>query len=193
MKIERRPAPLWATWGLFAAWLVHDIEETLTIPGWTTQEHHTFRDRRLPVPPISKEQVRVTIGLAGVLVATAAERGRRSGGRSRLYQWSLAAFGWHGAVHIANSVVTQGYSPGVATVAPVVVPFYLAAHRALSARQIAIPNRDAAAGVATVFIATLAVAHGIGRIATRHAPPSPTAFKDIDLMNRPRLPEQGEN
>ena len=24
----------WATWGLFLAWLLHDIEELLTMPGW---------------------------------------------------------------------------------------------------------------------------------------------------------------
>ncbi|GAB3131441.1 hypothetical protein GCM10027289_17630 [Tsukamurella serpentis] len=162
VNIEGAPAPLWATWGLFAAWLVHDFEEVLTMPGWTAREHYTFGHRRLSVPPMSTTQARVAIGVAGVLVATAAECGRRSGGRSRLYQWSLTAFGWHGAVHIANSVVTRGYSPGVATVLPVVIPFYLAANKALSVRGIAVPNRAAGAGAA--LVATLGVAHGIARI-----------------------------
>ena len=166
---QTAPAPLWSTWGLFAAWLVHDIEEALTMPAWTSRQPSTFGGRRLPIPELSPLQVRVAIGTAGFLVAVASEVGRRSGGRSRFYQTGLAAFGWHSVTHLATSVVTRGYSPGVATVMPVVVPFSVAARRALKNCGIAIPDRDLAAGAVTTFVATLAVSHGMGHLIGRHS------------------------
>ena len=62
-----------ATGGLFHSWLVHDLEEPATMPGWT----HPAMDR-IPLLPedvrrngLSREQVNLGIGAMGVLMAAA--------------------------------------------------------------------------------------------------------------------------
>jgi hypothetical protein len=90
----------------------------------------------------------VAVGLMGVLIAAAAADGARTGGRSGLYQAALAGFGAHAAGHVAASVVTGGYTPGVLTAPTVVAPFAWWARRAL---------RSAGVEPAPVTPATLAL------------------------------------
>lgn len=68
-----------ATGGLFLSWLVHDLEEPATMPGWT----HPAMDR-IPLLPedvrrngVSREQVNLGIGAMGVLMAAALVEGYR--------------------------------------------------------------------------------------------------------------------
>src|ERR687883_15701 len=76
------------TLGLFVAWALHDLEELLTMPGWSRGSVPKFRERFPRVPrrawqvlEVSPAQAAVAIGLVGMLVAGAAADGVRSGGR----------------------------------------------------------------------------------------------------------------
>jgi hypothetical protein len=126
MNSERIPL---ATAGLFVAWLIHDLEELVTM-GDTSRILLQKLPDWMPVPDSTRQQGFTTRYLAtgiatiGLIVAAAAVRGHRTQGRSAFYQNTLLAFGLHGLGHLALSVLTRGYSSGVATV-PVVVLFFL--------------------------------------------------------------------
>lgn len=159
-------APLWTTWGLFGAWFAHDLEEVFTMSAWSKQPHH-IAGIQLPIPSISPLNTCASIGSMGVLVALASEMGRRSGGRSRIYQAALMAFGWHSVSHIAASVVLREYTPGSLTALPIVLPFYVAARRSLKSQGIAIPSWKLAPLALTLAVGSLAIAHGIGHVIDR--------------------------
>jgi hypothetical protein len=119
-----------ASWGLFVAWLLHDIEELVTLPGWAGRNRERLR-RRFPRVPdrvwtvvdSSRVQVYLAVALVGVVILAAAWDGGRSGGRSVFYQIVLAAFGFHGLVHLGQSALVRGYTPGVVTAPVIVLPF----------------------------------------------------------------------
>ena len=84
---RRTTVPRAATLGLFAAWVVHDLEEPPTMAAWTRRQA-----RRLPwARPMSQAHVNVAIALMGVVVAAGAVAGARTGGRSGFYQAVLAS------------------------------------------------------------------------------------------------------
>ena len=124
-----------ATGGLFFSWLVHDLEELATMPGWT---HPAFD--AIPFLPedirrhgCSREHVYLGIGLMGVLMAAASMDGYRTRGRSPFYQAALYGYGMHTFSHLATAALARRYTPGVATALPVVLPFWILAKRALRA------------------------------------------------------------
>src|SRR5437879_389712 len=118
------------TWGLLAAWAVHDSEEWVTMGGWLERARPRLR-RRFPWVPervwdrmrVGPGQARVAIAGMGVVMAAAAAAGARSGGRSRFYQAALAGFGLHAGGHVVQAVVSGGYTPGVVTAPLVAAPF----------------------------------------------------------------------
>ncbi len=125
------------TLGLFAAWLANDLEEWFTIgpwsrrharPDWSAARWTGLKWLRTGV---SDAEVHAGITIIGALVASAAIIGARTGGRSRFFQASLAAFGLHGFGHLALSATFRGYTPGVATSPTVVIPYSAWAWRAL--------------------------------------------------------------
>jgi hypothetical protein len=127
------------TWGLVAAWALHDVEEVLAIPRWLDRAGPRLR-RRFPAVPESVWQrlapdqthTAVAIALMGGVVAAAAVAGDRTNGRSSFFQAALLGFGAHAVVpHLAGAVLTGGYTPGLATTPTVVVPFSGWAHRQL--------------------------------------------------------------
>lgn len=126
----RRPVPLTVTAGLFVAWLLHDLEELATLPGWAGRHREQLR-RTLPGVPastwdrldVSRRHTTAAIGLMGVLVAAASADGVWTGGRSTVYQAFLDGFGWHALSHLAQSAVTRTYTPGVLTSPVIVAPF----------------------------------------------------------------------
>lgn len=111
------------TWGLLAAWAVHDLEELATMARWTRRQAH--------VPTTTTPHAAVAIGLVGAVVAAAAADGARTGGRSPFFQAVLTGFGLHAGTHLAGSAVFRGYTPGVLTAPTVVAPFTLWALRQL--------------------------------------------------------------
>lgn len=109
--------------------------------GPWSRRHGAQLARRLPVPApvwlregMSETHVRVSIAVMGVLVWSLAERGRITGGRSRLFQAGLLAFGAHGFTHLASTVAWRGYTPGVLTAPTVVIPCSWYAVRELRSR-----------------------------------------------------------
>ncbi|MGW9642941.1 HXXEE domain-containing protein [Streptomyces albidoflavus] len=130
--------PAWVTLGLLGAWALHDVEELLAMRHWPARVPE-LRERFPQVPDrLWREMAEVDVrrfGLAmagvGLVVGAAAVEGRRTGGRSAAYQSVLDGFGLHGLVHLAQSALVRGYTPGVATTPLLVLPFTLAARTRL--------------------------------------------------------------
>ncbi|NUS08861.1 MAG: HXXEE domain-containing protein [Nonomuraea sp.] len=155
------------TWGLLAAWAVHDAEELATMAGWTRRARPEL-ERRFPGVPwerleASQAQVNVAIGLMGGVIAGASALGARTGGRSPAFQAVLAGFGLHGVVHLAQAAAVRGYTPGAVTAPVVVLPFSVWAWRRLRREGVtAAPGRAGAFGLAAfplVAVGVHAVAH----------------------------------
>lgn len=113
-----RRVSAFVTWGLFAAWVIHHIEELAPTarPGEDTRP--SAEPRLPPVPSIALGSI---VSAAGV--AAAAADGARTGGHSRFYQAVLSAFGAHSAFHLTAAAAKGGYVPGVITASTVVAPF----------------------------------------------------------------------
>lgn len=144
------------TWGLLAAWVVHDLEELVTMARWTRRHRH--------VPTTTTPEAAIAIGVVGVVVAAAAADGARTDGRSRFFQSVLAGFGLHAVTHVASSAVFRSYTPGVLTAPTVVAPFSLWAFRRLS--RAGIPAKPSSRALLW-FPVIVVGAHGIARLAMR--------------------------
>jgi hypothetical protein len=169
--MNRNRIPL-ATAGLLVAWMVHDLEELLTmsetsrtllqqLPDWT------------PVPASIRQHGLTTRYLAtgiatiGLIVGAAAVRGYRTQGRSVFYQNTLFAFGLHGFGHLVLSLMTRGYTSGVAT-APTVVLFWLWATQAL--QRAGVPNRRSLPAAIALLAGSLTIGHLTAYILTGNQP-----------------------
>ncbi|MEU0570066.1 HXXEE domain-containing protein [Nonomuraea sp. NPDC005983] len=176
--MEKVPATV--TWGLLAAWAVHDAEELATMARWTRTARPRLEQRYPTVPwerfELSQKQVNVALGLMAGVMAGASALGARSGGRSPLFQSVLAAFGVHGAVHLAQAAVWRGYTPGVLTAPVVVIPFSVWAWRRLKAAGV--PTRTGPTTLASLaaFPLVTGAVHALARILAtprRHRPKHP--------------------
>jgi len=169
--MNRNRIPL-ATAGLFVAWMVHDLEELLTMSDTSRTLVQQLPDW-MPVPGSIREQGLTTRYLAtgiatiGLIVAAAAVRGYRAQGRSAFYQNTLLAFGLHGLGHLAASLLTWGYTSGVVT-APMVVVFWLWATRALE--EAGVTSRRCLPAAIALLAGSLAVGHFTAYLLTRNQP-----------------------
>jgi Protein of unknown function with HXXEE motif len=169
--MNRNRIPL-ATAGLLVAWMMHDLEELLTMSDTSRTLVQQLPDW-MPVPGSIREQGLTTRYLAtgiatiGLIVATAAVRGYRTQGRSAFYQNTLLAFGLHGLGHIAASLLTWGYTSGVAT-APMAVVFWLWATCALE--QAGVTNRRSLPAAIALLAGSLAVGHLTAYLLTGNQP-----------------------
>jgi Protein of unknown function with HXXEE motif len=169
--MNRNRIPL-ATAGLLVAWLTHDLEELLTmsdtsralaqqLPDWmpvsASMRQHGLTERYLATG----------IATIGLIVAAAAVRGYRTQGRSVFYQNTLFAFGLHGFGHLVLSLMTRGYTSGVAT-APTVVLFWLWATQAL--QRAGVPNRRSLPAAIAVLAGSLTIGHLTAYILTGNQP-----------------------
>ncbi|CAM5428560.1 HXXEE domain-containing protein [Streptomyces pseudogriseolus] len=160
------------TWGLLGAWVVHDLEELVTVPGWSRRNVPELRKRFPRVPErvwrraetMDAAEFAAAVGVMGVLVGAASAAGRLTGGRSGFYQGALTGFGLHGVTHMAQAVAVRGYTPGSVTSLLVVVPFTLWARGRLRRAGVLRPARprDAVAGLAAAGAAT-AASHVVAR------------------------------
>ena len=170
------PLPRSVTWGLLAAWAVHDAEELWTMAGWADRARPRL-ERTLPGVParfwdglsVSRPHAAVAIGLVGAFVGAAAARGARTGGASPLFQATLAGFGWHAVPHAASAVVTRGYTPGVLTAPTVVAPFAVWAWSRLRGAGVPVAPvpRSAALLGPVVVVGAHVAASGLLRFAER--------------------------
>jgi Protein of unknown function with HXXEE motif len=162
-----------ATAGLFVAWMVHDLEELMTMSANSRALIPRLPDW-IPVPAsvrgrgLTARHVATGIFAVGLLMAGESVRGYRTRGRSALYQNALLAFGLHGLGHIGMSVLARGYTSGVATSPTIVVPFWLWATRALE--QAGVPNRRSVPAAIATFAGCLAGGHLIAYLVTRNQP-----------------------
>ncbi|MEV8453562.1 HXXEE domain-containing protein [Streptomyces sp. NPDC052095] len=168
--MERETVSKAVTWGLLAAWAVHDLEELATMARWARAARPVLRERfpRLPETvlermEVSQREAGVAIGLMGGLVAAAAADGARTGGRSRFFRAALVGFGAHGGVHLAQSVVYRGYTPGVVTAPVVVVPYTVWALRRLRAAGVGSGGARTGAAALVLLPAALGGVHALAR------------------------------
>jgi len=173
MSCQSGHLPHTATWGLLGAWALHDLEELVMIPGWSRRARPRL-ERALPWVPsrvwdtldVPPGHSATAIGLMGLVVAAAAADGARTNGRSGFYQTTLIGFGLHSLTHVAQSVATRGYTPGVVTAPLVVAPFSLWAWRRL--RRSGVPLAQGGGSSAVLaFPATLAAVHGLAHVLTK--------------------------
>jgi hypothetical protein len=170
-----------ATWGLFVAWLLHDAEELVTMPHWARRNEDRLRRRFPRIPPrvwqridVSRAQTNLAIAIVGAIVLAAAWDGARTGGRSALYQIALAAFGAHALLHLGQSALVRGYTPGVLTAPVIVLPFSLWAWSILPSHAV-----EGAQAVLAIVLIPLVVggshglAHAILRVAGAAHPRRP--------------------
>ncbi|RDG36698.1 HXXEE domain-containing protein [Streptomyces corynorhini] len=175
------------TWGLLAAFAVHDLEELATLPGWAAAQVDRLRESHPRVPESVWSAMTVTpghaataIGLMGLVVGAASADGARTGGRSPFFQTVLAGFGLHAVSHVAQSAGLGRYTPGVVTAPLVVAPFSLWAWRELR-RGGVLGEADARTTVAAAMLFPLgilgvhAAAFGVRRLARRAGPRRPAA------------------
>ncbi|SEL17879.1 HXXEE domain-containing protein [Nonomuraea pusilla] len=160
------------TWGLLAAWAVHDAEELATMAGWARRARPRL-ERLFPQVPwqrleVSQRQVTTAIALMGGVMAGASALGARTGGRSPVFQAALAGFGAHGVVHLAQAAVTRGYTPGVVTSPLVVIPFSLWAWRRLRESGVAVGAGGATAAGLAALPAVVAGVHVLAHALSGH-------------------------
>jgi hypothetical protein len=159
-----------ATAGLFAAWIVHDLEELTTMSA-NSRALVKRLPKWAPVPASVRQrgltQRYLTTGVraVGVIMAAASLRTR---GRSPFYQNALLAFGLHGLGHVGASVLARGYTSGVATAPTVVVPFWLWATRALG--QAGVPNRSSVPAAMRFLAGAVASGHLTAYLVTKNQP-----------------------
>ncbi|MFE7774815.1 HXXEE domain-containing protein [Streptomyces sp. NPDC057445] len=160
------------TYGLLAAWALHDAEELATGPQWIRENVPVLR-KRFPDAPerlwramesVDEREFAVAVGAMATIVGAAAVAGHRSGGRSGFYQGALNGFGLHGLVHLAQAAAVRGYTPGSATSPLIVVPFTLWARGRLRRAGVLRPTRgrDVLTGLAMAAGATI-VSHAVAR------------------------------
>ncbi|MET9294518.1 HXXEE domain-containing protein [Streptomyces sp. NPDC003077] len=160
------------TYGLLAAWALHDAEEVACGPRWLRAHLPALRERFPDVPErvwrvledVDEREFGYAVAVMGVIVAAAAAHGHRTGGRSALFQGALDGFGLHGLMHLAQAAAVRGYTPGSATSPVVVIPFALWARARLRRAGVLRPTtaRGAVGGLAAAG-AAMVVSHGVGR------------------------------
>ncbi|MEV6506247.1 HXXEE domain-containing protein [Streptomyces sp. NPDC051642] len=180
-----RAVEVGVTFGLLAAWAVHDREEVAAMPGWARGQVPGLRQRYPRVPErvwrrlesLDGREFAAAVAVMGGVVAVAAADGHRTGGRSGFYQAALNGFGLHALTHMAQAAAVRGYTPGVVTSPLVVVPFTLWARGRLRRAGVLRPARprDVVQGLALAAVATVgtrAVARQLLRRGRRTAPPA---------------------
>jgi Protein of unknown function with HXXEE motif len=162
-----------ATAGLFVAWMAHDLEELATM-SHTSRTLMTRLPDSMPLPASMRQHGLTTrylttaIPAVGLVVAAASVRGYRTQGRSAFYQNTLLGFGLHGLGHIGVSLLTGGYTSGVATSPTVVVAFWLWATRAL--QQAGVPSRRSLPAAIALVAGSLAGGHLAAFLLTKNQP-----------------------
>ncbi|MEU8034698.1 HXXEE domain-containing protein [Streptomyces sp. NPDC049099] len=153
------------TWGLLAAWAVHDTEEVVMVPRWVRTHVPQLRKKYPRVPEtvwrrleaVDAREFNTAVAAMAVVLAAAAADGHRTGGRSAVYQTALNAFGLHGLVHLAQAAAMRGYTPGSATTPLVVLPFTVWARGRLRRSGALRPTRPRQLAEGLAFAATAAV------------------------------------
>jgi len=137
---------------LFIAWAVHDIEEAVAFPGTcdALADQTGIGSLRM-----DRHQSWLAVGLMGTFVAVACCRGAALNTRSRLYRAIVAGLRAHVGTHLLASVMQRGYTAGVATALPVMLPGAESARRELRDLGTPLRARDYFLGAALLIPAAL--------------------------------------
>ncbi|XUL88293.1 HXXEE domain-containing protein [Streptomyces galilaeus] len=173
-----RAVEVGVTFGLLAAWAMHDLEEVVAMPGWARGHVPGLRERYPRVPEqvwlrleaTDGREFATAVAVMGGVIALAAADGHRTGGRSGFYLAALNGFGLHALTHMAQSAAVRGYTPGVVTSPLAVIPFTLWARGRLRRVGVLRPTRPpdvarAAALAAAATVGTHVVARRLGYMA----------------------------
>jgi Protein of unknown function with HXXEE motif len=164
-------------WLLPLAFIVHDGEEILTIPGWIARNRSVL-DRIANTDPLARRVVEnlatTTSAVTGavlaelgviLLVTFVARRRPHRGLAMYAYAAILGVFVLHSLTHVGSAIMLRSYTPGVISAILVVPPASIFVYRRLFSaglltwRSAAL---SAAAGAALVVPAVVA-AHYFGR------------------------------
>ena len=138
---------------LFVAWVIHDIEEAVAFPATCDR----LADRTgIDQLRISRKQSWTAVGLMGALVLVTCGLGVRSSGRSPVYRAVVAGLEAHVVSHLGASIAQRGYTAGVATALPVMLPGALAARRELRRGGVELTVMDTVRGAALLLPAAVA-------------------------------------
>lgn len=137
---------------LFAAWVIHDIEEAFAFPASCDQLVDRTGVKQLRITP---QQSWIAVILMGILVTVACGRGVRSTGKSAMYRAFVAGLEAHVVTHLGASVAQRGYTAGVATAVPIMLPGALMARRDLKRAGCELRFRDTVNGVTLLLPAAV--------------------------------------
>ncbi|WP_192918446.1 HXXEE domain-containing protein [Salinigranum salinum] len=141
-------------WLLPVSWLTHDLEEIATIEGWSRRWEPRGNDDLTPVQrrlvgvvASTRRRFTIAVTLVGCVVvgATVAGVSDPTGLGIRIYTTILGGYFLHAFVHVGQSVVFRGYTPGLVTAGLVVIPVSLS----LYWRLLSVQFVDAGTVVAT--------------------------------------------
>ncbi|WP_062203449.1 HXXEE domain-containing protein [Demequina salsinemoris] len=138
---------------LFLAWSLHDLEEIAAFPAMSQRLADATG---IDAVRMDRSQGALAVGLMGVLVGTACVRGARTEGRSRLYRAAVAGLEAHVWTHLAQSVAARGYTAGVATAVPVMLPGARRARHELEGAGRPLTRADRIGGTAFMWAAAVA-------------------------------------
>ncbi|MEU8663786.1 HXXEE domain-containing protein [Actinoplanes philippinensis] len=146
--------------GLFLAWAVHDAEEVLTASWWSARVAPRLLAEGWPPAVVSgttTPRFAVAAAIVGTAVLAAAIQGARTDGHSTFYRAAVVVFGWHGAVHVGQSLLVRAYVPGLMTAVLLVIPYAIVTRRHLSPDPV--PTRTiVAVAIAAIALTVLAQA-----------------------------------
>ena len=164
-------------WVLPLAFVIHDGEEILTIPGWIAR-HRSLLDRIADTGTLARRVVEnlassrsavtgaVLAELAVILLVTfVAQQWPRNRPTMYAYAAILGGFFLHSLTHVGSAIILRSYTPGVISAILVIPPASIYVYRRLFSaglltwRSAAL---SAAVGVALVVPAVVA-AHYFGR------------------------------
>ncbi|WP_411968133.1 HXXEE domain-containing protein [Haloferax sp. YSSS75] len=120
-------------WVLPISWVVHDVEEILTIEPWSRRWTRRIdgqtsgfgvQKRLVAVLASTRRQYTLAVGLVGCIVVGATIAGTLdpTGVGLVVYLTILGGYFLHAFVHLGQSALLRGYTPGVVTAVLVVVP-----------------------------------------------------------------------
>ncbi|WOP19090.1 HXXEE domain-containing protein [Raineyella sp. LH-20] len=133
---------------LFAAWALHDVEEALAFPATCDV---LAEDTGIEEFRIDQRESWVAVGLAGAVLLLACQRGVVTQGRSAFYRAVVAGLEAHVVTHLAASVIRRGYTAGVATAVPVMLPGAVFARQELRRTGMSLTTRDYLNGAAILI------------------------------------------
>ena len=154
---------------LLVAWVIHDLEEALAFPDSCDRLADLTGIEGLRMTP---RQSWTAVGLMGILVTSACLRGVRTRGDSAIYRAVAAGLEAHVATHLGVSAVRRGYTAGVVTALPIMLPGALTARRELGRDGLRLTFRDAVHGAALLLPVALA-----SQSVVRLMPPGPASAR----------------